>query len=110
MQNLEQIKLLNLTEEDFKLLVDGLDELPEKGLAGEMMGEIFMGIMSDKGNPEAVEKMKSEREDRKRKAERAKEQMKEDVKILQGKLLMLKRYLQENKLLKDAYEVLNLPR
>ena len=108
MQSLEQIKLLNLTEDDFKLLVDGLDALPQKGLAGEMMGDLLLGMISDNKSPEAVEKMKSEREARKRKEEKAKEKQGDDIKILQGKLLMLKRYLQENKLLAEAYEVLNL--
>jgi hypothetical protein len=35
------IKNLELTEQDFQLLVDGLDALPEKGVAGEMMGELM---------------------------------------------------------------------
>lgn len=107
--SLEQIKLLNLTENDFKLLVDGLDVLPEKGMAGELMGDLFMGIMTDKKDSEAIEKIKLDRENKRRIAEKAKESLKDDIKILQGKLLMLKRYLQENKLLKDTYEILNIP-
>lgn len=106
--SLEQIRLLNLTDEDFKLLVDGLDALPERGLAGEMMGDLIIGMMS-KGDKEAQDKVLEEREKRLRKMKGEKELMKENVKILQGKLLMLKRYLQENKLLKEAYEAINLP-
>ena len=106
---LDQIKMLNLTEDDFKLLVDGLDSLPERGLAGELMGDLFTSMLTDKADETAIAKMKSERDSRKREADRAKEIMKENTKILQGKLLMLKRYLQENKLLHDAYEVLQIP-
>lgn len=106
--SLEQIKLLSLTSEDFKLLVDGLDALPEKGTAGEMMGDLFLGLLS-KGDEETMAKHKAQREADKRKREKEKEVMSENVKILQGKLLMLKRYLDENKLLADTYEVLNLP-
>lgn len=106
MENLEQIKMLNLTEEDFKLIVDGLDALPEKGFAGEMMGDILVGMLG-KGDDEAKAKMMKDREAERKKKDAGKEIMKENIKILQGKLLMLKRYLQENKLLKDAYEVLN---
>lgn len=110
MQNIEQIKMLNLTEDDFKLLIDGLDALPEKGVAGEMVGELFMSILEDKTNAEGMAKLKAEREKRRIDAESKKQQMKEDVKILQGKLLMLKRYLQENNALAQAYEVLNIPK
>ena len=110
MQNsFEQIKLLNLTDEGFKLMVDGLDALPERGAAGEMMGELLIGILS-KGDEEKERQMKLERDDRRRKAEKDKESIRENVKILQGKLLILKRYLQENNALAQTYEVLNIPK
>ena len=110
MQNsFEQIKLLNLTDEDFKLMVDGLDALPERGAAGEMMGELLIGMLS-KGDEEKERQMKLERDDRRRKAEKDKESIRENVKILQGKLLILKRYLQENNALAQTYEVLNIPK
>lgn len=106
MQALDQIKMLNLTEEDFKLLVDGLESLPERGLAGEMMGDLIGSMLADK-NPEAQEKIKRDREMKARKQESEKQLLKENIRILQGKLLMLKRSLQENKLLSDTYEIIN---
>jgi hypothetical protein len=106
--NLEQIKMLNLTEEDFKLLVDGLDALPEKGFAGEMMGDLLIGLIS-KGGEEEKERLMKERQAKREKLDKGKEIMKENIKILQGKLLMLKRYFQENDILKQTYEVLSIP-
>jgi len=41
---MSELKQLNLTEHDFDLLVEGLDALPERGLAGEMMGDLFGAI------------------------------------------------------------------
>lgn len=106
--SLEQIKMLNLTEEDFRLLVDGLDALPDKGAAGEMMGDLMLSLISK--DKEQEEKLQAERNKRRVAAEANKQLMKENIKILQGKLLMLKRYFQENNILKQAYEVLDIPR
>ena len=103
---LEQIKMLNLTDEDFKLLVDGLDCLPEKGMAGEMLGDLLIGMIV-KDDDEAKKKALYERDEKRRQSEKNKELMRENIKILQGKLLMLKRYMEENKLLTEAYEVIN---
>ncbi len=105
--SLEQIKLLNLTEDDFKLLVDGLDALPERGLAANIMGDLMMAMVT-KNDEESQRKMLEDRERKQKAKEHEKMMLRENVKILQGKLLMLKRYLQENKLLKDAYEAINL--
>lgn len=106
--NLEQIKMLNLTEDDFQLIVDGLDALPEKGAAGEVIGDM-LGMMLCKDD-ESKEKMAAERQKNRDKKEASKQQMKENIKILQGKLLMLKRHLQESGALSQAYEVLNIPK
>lgn len=99
------IRNLELTENDFRLLIDGLDTLPEKGMAGEMIGMLFEGLLTDK-NPEAVAKLKAEREDKKRFEENAKQALREEIKILQGKLLMFKRYLIEIDALKQVNELL----
>lgn len=102
------IKNLELTEQDFQLLVDGLDALPEKGLAGEMLGDLFIGMLA-KDTPEAQDKIKLEREAKHKKLEASKQQMKEDVRILQGKLLMLKRWLLQAGALKQAHDILERP-
>jgi hypothetical protein len=106
---MEQIKMLNLTEQDFQLLVDGLDALPEKGMAGDFLGDMLTSMFT-KDDPEAKEKAMKERQAERAKKEAAKNEMKENIKILQGKLLMLKRHFQENNILSQAYEVLEIPR
>jgi uncharacterized protein (DUF1778 family) len=40
---IQDLQNLSLTENDFKLLVDGLDELPNKGATGE----IFSALLSN---------------------------------------------------------------
>ena len=65
--------------------------------------------MLTKDNPEAMEKQKREREERMKKAEFAKNQQKEDIRILQGKLLMLKRWLLQAGALRQANDILEQP-
>lgn len=102
------IKDLELTDQDFQLLVDGLDALPEKGLAGEMIGDLFVGMLG-KDNEEGMEKLKREREEKRRKQDILKQQQKEEIRILQGKLLMLKRWLLQQGALKQANDILEKP-
>lgn len=103
---MSELKHLNLTEKDFDLLVDGLDSLPEKGMAGEFVGELF-GSMMTKDDPDSRNKLQMEREKRQREREERNKTMKEDIKILQGKLLMLKRYLIQQGALNETYEIIN---
>lgn len=100
---MEDIKNLNLTDKDFKMLVDGLDALPHTGRSAEMLFDILTSTVLDGKIPdEAKRKMENDR----RKAASEKEMLIEEAKILQGKLLMLKRYLNENKLMKEVNDVL----
>lgn len=96
---------LNLTERDFNILIDGLEHLPSKDAASDLMFDLLtMSLMKD--DPAAKAQMKEEKaaQDKKKKVE--KELLLEDIKILQGKLTLFKRYLQENNLLKEANKVL----
>lgn len=102
MENTE-LQKLNLNEQDFKMIIDGLDALPNTDLAGELMVSLLSGMIN-KDDPEAQERDKRERANEREKKEIAKAQMREDIKILQGKLLMLKRYLIENNALEKAQE------
>jgi hypothetical protein len=102
MKNLNE---LQLTQNDFQLLNDGLEMLPEKGLTGEMFSDL-LGAMMLKDNEEAKQKHETEMEFRRKKREREAEIMKEEIRILQGKLLQFKRYLKENELLSEANNIL----
>lgn len=104
---MNSLKQLNLTERDFDLMVQGLDALPEKGMAGELMGDLLIGMLSKEDDSEAKLKLKSEREQSRLKKAKEKEALTEDVKILQGKLLMLKRYLMQEGAIHDTYEIID---
>jgi hypothetical protein len=86
------------------MLIDGLDALPQRGQMGEMMVDLLASTM---GNDDSRRKVEKEMEQRKLKGKMEKELLIEDSKILQGKLLMLKRYLSENKLMTEVNNVLN---
>lgn len=101
-----EIRNLELTEEDFALIIDGLDALPEKGAAGELMGDIPMGVLG-KDNPDDKDKIKRERDIQKAEKARSQHLLKENIRILQGKLLLLKRWLQTEGALKQTYDTLN---
>ena len=92
------LKHLNLTERDFELIIDGLEELPNKNAIGEMMGDLLLGVVS---------KIKRERDERINLKKKEQLLMKEDIKILQGKLLMLKRYLIEQDAFNQAIDIVN---
>lgn len=102
------IKNLELTEQDFQLLIDGLDALPEKGLAGDIVGELLIGMVC-KDDPAAMDKLKWERETKRRLAEIKRTQQIDEIRILQGKLLMLKRWLLQQGALKQANDILEKP-
>jgi len=102
---MEQLKNLQLTEKDFQLLVDGLDALPEKGMAGslfvDLLGASMMKDGEDKEDFMRKRKIDGEKKDREKAA------MADDIKILQGKLLMMKRYMIENRLIKESNDIVN---
>lgn len=101
-----EIEKLNFSEADFKLLNEGLEFLPSKDLSGELMIGILSSIMA-KDDPDAKAKMDYDRKQERIKSERAKALMIEEIRILQGKILMLQRFLRTNGLLKEAHSYLN---
>jgi hypothetical protein len=102
---IQDLQNLSLTENDFKLLVDGLDELPNKGATGEIFSALLSNMVL-KDDPEAKAKFENDREVEKQKRLKEKDLMMEEVKILQGKLLLLKRFLIQNNLLKQAHDLI----
>lgn len=104
---MKEIELLNLTEDDFRMLNEALENLPNKNTAGELMGELLISALMKDGE-EGKEKLVKEREARMKKAQKEKELIVENIRILQGKVLMLQRHLRMNGLLKDANNIINL--
>lgn len=102
---LKEIEQLNLTEADFKLLNEGLDCLPNKDMGGELMMALLTSMVA-KDDPEMKSKIESDRKSENLKRERAKQMVIEEVRILQGKILLLQRHLRMNGLLKQANDLL----
>jgi hypothetical protein len=89
------------------MLVDGLDCLPHKDQASDIMESLFVGMMKREGDNPQMTDFEKKRAAEKLKKERDKEALKEDIKILQGKLLMFKRFLIQQDALKQVDDILN---
>ena len=103
-----EIKDLELSESDFELLVEGLDALPEKGAMGDVMGAIFEGLLGDKldrQSPAYIEmQQKKEREARLKKQKQ--DSRKDEVAVLKGKIILLKRWLITQGAVKQTNDIL----
>lgn len=104
---MKELENLNLTENDFKLITDGLEALPNANMGGELMVGL-LGAMLGKDDPEAKAKFDAERKAERVKADRAKQLLIEDIRILQGKILSLQRLMRMSGLLKDASDIINI--
>jgi hypothetical protein len=104
MNSIEQLKMLGLTEPDFDLLVAGLDQLPHKGDVQELVTQMMRGIGK---TPEEHRVLTDQYRAQLQKKEKEKATLIEDIRILQGKLLMLKRYMKDNELLQSVNEIIN---
>ncbi len=104
-----ELQHLELTEKDFQMIIQGLDCLPDRGAVGEFMMDMIVGILPTRNETEEMKKERliREREEKERKKEKEKEILKEDIRILQGKLLQLKRFLQQEGAIKGAYDIIN---
>lgn len=97
---------LQISEQDFDLIIEGLDAIPEKGMAGEIMSHLFEGLLT-RDNPETKEKAEQDRLRREEKRKREVQVRKDDIAILKGKLAMLKRYLATSGALKSVDDIVN---
>jgi|GEM_PF-6448131 len=105
------IQTLDLTEKDFDLIIAGLDHLPQKSLAGDMITDLMSTIIEDKlpddrNAQSRFEMLKRDRDKKAKMREAEKKDLVEDVRILQGKLLILKRYLKQEGALKEATDII----
>lgn len=102
-----ELKNMQLTENDFNLIFDGLEAIPEKGIAGQMIGDLMIGLFEDKITPDGASKLKHEHDMRAAKRQKEIDAKKEDIAVLKGKLVMLKRYLQTTGALKTVDDIVN---
>lgn len=103
--NIEELKNVNLTEKDFDLMVEALDNLPNANAAGDLFGLLLTSLVTH-DDPEAKIKIQAERERTKKEAEYQKKILTEEVRLLQGKLIAVKRFMRENRLMKEVNDLL----
>lgn len=101
----QELSDFNLTEKDFQLLVDGLDVLPSRGASGKLLVDMLGSMMiDDDAKRSEFEKKRKAVEDRE---ESTRKLLIEDIRILQEKLLTIKRYMQDRSLFKEVDGIIN---
>lgn len=80
-----------LSETDLVILIEAMDSWIDKGSTGELMGDLFMGMLTDRKNPEVVQKMQIDREGAKAKREAERAGRMEVATLLKAKLIQMKR-------------------
>ena len=109
---MEELKRLQLTEKDFDLLIKGLDLVVEKAASTTNMANMVDRLQWHGLPPELAPEANKLRSFLKSKAAEAESEWRmsnEDARILAGKLLMMKRYMQENNILTQVEEQLKTP-
>jgi len=88
-----ELSKLNLSDQEIKMILEGLDGLKSKDFAGEMMGMLFesMLIKKDEMTPEQLadyQQRKAKEEEVKKQKDLEKEQLKKSIDILRAKILL----------------------
>jgi hypothetical protein len=96
---------VTLTEEDFNLINSALEYYPEKESAGLFMVSMLDAMLADK-TPEGRERLKQKQDQQNRKALAERDRILEDVRVLQGKIIQLKRQMLTDNALRQANDEL----
>jgi len=77
-----------LSEQEWGIVMEALDAWIDKDAAGEMMCDVLMMAVSERG-PEAQDKMRQEQESRRIESKKKKQLRKEQIIMLKAKVLSL---------------------
>lgn len=102
-----ELKDIKFTKEEFDLLIKGIEGLPSQDTAGDLMTGLLECMLTDKISPEVQAKREREKAIKEQAKKREKEALKENCWILQAKLVQLRRYLEQNKLLAEAQDIID---
>lgn len=102
-----ELKDIKFTKEEFDLLIKGVEGLPNQDTASDLMTGLIECMITDKIPPELQAKREREKIIKEQARKRDKEVLKENCWILQAKLVQLRRYLEQNKLLAEAQDIIN---
>lgn len=99
------LKQINLTDKEFNLIISALDQYPNQGKMASFMADMLLGsLIKDEEKKNEYERSRKLAEE---KQNREKEIMIEDIKILQAKLISLKRFMAENSLMSDVKNIID---
>lgn len=101
----DAIKNIGLTDKDFDMINEALENLPSKDAAGRLFTGLFKTMLiKDEEKLKEMQKKDSEEE-----AERKHELklLKEDIRILQSKIIQLKRIFYNDRLDSEINDALN---
>jgi hypothetical protein len=107
--DIKDILSVGLTAEDFDTLIEGLDVLPEKGMAQEVMSGTMQLMLSKIGGSSVQKEVERRLKDSAQKLQQKADARKDDLVILKSKLILLKRLLLSNDALRQANEILTPP-
>lgn len=98
---------VGLTAEDFATLLDAIEALPGKGLAGEMAIGMWRMMRAFEISPESGKKVEAEVSKKMKDFENLMDEKKENLTILKSKIILLKRLIMSQEAVKMANEILN---
>jgi hypothetical protein len=98
---------LELTDAEFKMLVDGLAMLPFKRNSGSSLYDMLINVIDLHETPEEKRKREQAVKVQREKDAADLETLIEDVRVLQGKLITYKRYMAEQNGLNKTNKIIN---
>jgi hypothetical protein len=107
--DLKDILSEGLTAEDFDVLIKGVDSLPEAGMMGDLFNDLMMGAIVVGQNPSRKDDFMKSVSNRLAEKKRRAAGEAEDMVLLKGKLILLKRLLLSNEAIKMTNDILNTP-
>ena len=107
--DLKDILQVGLTSEDFDVMLEGLEAIPEKGFGHEMMLTLISIASGSATDPKRSAEFKRDSAHRMRELEKKGKARADDLVILKSKLILLKRLLLSNDAIRQANEILTVP-
>lgn len=104
--DIKDILSVGLTAEDFDTCIEGLDAIPEKGMAQELMHGTLGLLFGTMANDQRRKEMEQQFKGKMKTMEQRVAARKDDLTILKSKLILLKRLLLSNEALRTVNEIL----
>lgn len=100
------VKDLELTNEDFAMLMDALEHLPAKNMGNEILSAMMDATLASR-SPQQKAEIERKRKTEAENMRKERNDVIEQVRLLQAKIIMMKRLLIQENALKEANDILN---